>query len=87
MPNLGPAQPVVEHFYRGSCLGCLNGSYATDPSPEEYLMDFTTFSSLVSTRSSTFIYLFIYDYWAVSTAGVPRKKKGITVLGIQLYTN
>ena len=31
------------------------------------------------------IYLFIYDYWAVSTAGVPRKKKGITVLGTIIY--
>ena len=29
VPKLRPAQPVVEHFYRGSCLGCLNGSYAT----------------------------------------------------------
>ena len=29
MPKLGPAQPVVENFYRGNFLGCLNGSYAT----------------------------------------------------------
>ena len=28
---------------------------------------------IVLNRLST--YLFIYDYWAVSTAGVPRKKK------------
>ena len=27
------------------------------------------------------VYRFIYDYWAVSTAGVSRKKKEITILG------
>ena len=31
------------------------------------------------------VILFIYDYWAVSTAVVPRKKKGITVLGTIIY--
>ena len=32
-----------------------------------------------------FICLFIYNYWAVSTAGVPREKKGITVLGTIIH--
>ena len=38
MPKLRPAQPAcsVEHFfYRGSCLGCLNGSYTTACSSAE----------------------------------------------------
>ena len=32
-----------------------------------------------STISVLTVSLFIYDYWAVSAAGVSRKKKGITV--------